>query len=1038
MQRRHVVVIVGILVALIVVAAALGWGRAGAGPEGVAALRPEVSAPVLAVRAEEEVRSLAMEREFAALAATGLEMNDTPSVAAPPRTWQASSLPNHSVRLSVGEDEELPLEAVTASVHIDGFRARVRLDLAFYNPHRWSLEGVLRLRLPEGASPHALAFGGIAATFAGWGEADGAESGAHAFGGWIPELGAGDAGGLEVREAKMVQRVPAARVFRDTVAQRVDPALMAWSGPSIFTTRVYPLEPEQMHLVRLVYDVDLAHEAGGLTYRLELPAARQVREAEVVVQRVAGAAVAVAPQGVRQRGEAEDRYRYAEAPERIEVRQHLPGGVVLAGGLAGSGDYFSVDFEPDLAPRAVSGSSQAVFLVDTSLSASPEAFGLWLALLAAILEENRAPAGSGIEAFAVAFFDVDVHWWRPAFVANTPEQVAALLAYAEGLSLEGATDLGRALRAGAQPAWLGAEDVAAWDLFLLSDGHATWGEDDPWALAAAVTSPQVAALYAYEGGAQRTDRALLQRLVRAGGGALFSLRAAEGVAAAARAHQHRPYPVLGVSVEGGHDLLLHGDPAALYPGQRLRLSGRGRPAPGAVLRLHLVGATGESRQDWTLALGQVVSSGTAPRLFGEEALRRLEPFGGHSAAWCQPLARHFRVVGRSASLLMLETEEEYAPFALDPEGDAALARTLEVGQAEATAQAALAALLSDAKGRFVARFEALTAPESGLHFYPREDFLALVAAMDGEAFAAVPPGLGRAPRRLWEVPAAYVAMLAGEELDHRVLLSEVARLAEAGDAAAALRAYSSLVERRSGDAVVGRELAYFAIQAGWAAEAVPLLWRVQAARPWEAQTYHLLGLALAGAEQTSLALVAFEWAMAGRWDSRFGDFRSVVRMDYGRFLRTQLLVAEGVSAEVRAYGVARLAELEAEHGAATGGLVVTLTWNTDNTDVDLHVIEPSGTEVYYRQPKSASGGALTKDVTDGYGPEMYVHPTPERGSYRVQAKYFSADAGRLSTRTQVLVTIYQHLGQADEQVIRVQVPLEGQAEVQEVASVVWP
>ncbi len=52
-----------------------------------------------------------------------------------------------------------------------------------------------------------------------------------------------------------------------------------------------------------------------------------------------------------------------------------------------------------------------------------------------------------------------------------------------------------------------------------------------------------------------------------------------------------------------------------------------------------------------------------------------------------------------------------------------------------------------------------------------------------------------------------------------------------------------------------------------------------------------------------------------------------------------------------------------------------ITWNTDTTDVDLHVIEPSGEECFYRHRNTRrSGGRLTQDVTQGYGPEMYVLP----------------------------------------------------------------
>ena len=54
----------------------------------------------------------------------------------------------------------------------------------------------------------------------------------------------------------------------------------------------------------------------------------------------------------------------------------------------------------------------------------------------------------------------------------------------------------------------------------------------------------------------------------------------------------------------------------------------------------------------------------------------------------------------------------------------------------------------------------------------------------------------------------------------------------------------------------------------------------------------------------------------------------------------------------------------------TGALQVQLTWNTDNTDLDLHIVEPGGDRIYYGDPEGdQSGGELDVDDTNGRGPE---------------------------------------------------------------------
>ena len=77
---------------------------------------------------------------------------------------------------------------------------------------------------------------------------------------------------------------------------------------------------------------------------------------------------------------------------------------------------------------------------------------------------------------------------------------------------------------------------------------------------------------------------------------------------------------------------------------------------------------------------------------------------------------------------------------------------------------------------------------------------------------------------------------------------------------------------------------------------------------------------------------------------------------------------------------------------------VWLGWDTDHTDVDLHVLEPTGEEVYYGHSTSSSTGArVSRDFTDGYGPEVYTLPTAPPGAYKVSTKYFASHQASQST-----------------------------------------
>jgi len=80
----------------------------------------------------------------------------------------------------------------------------------------------------------------------------------------------------------------------------------------------------------------------------------------------------------------------------------------------------------------------------------------------------------------------------------------------------------------------------------------------------------------------------------------------------------------------------------------------------------------------------------------------------------------------------------------------------------------------------------------------------------------------------------------------------------------------------------------------------------------------------------------------------------------------------------------------------TGDVQVTLLW-ADGNDLDLHVIDPSGAEIYFSNPKSPTGGTLDHDDTAGCNStgthvENVFWPTggAPRGRYQVFVKNYTS------------------------------------------------
>ena len=93
---------------------------------------------------------------------------------------------------------------------------------------------------------------------------------------------------------------------------------------------------------------------------------------------------------------------------------------------------------------------------------------------------------------------------------------------------------------------------------------------------------------------------------------------------------------------------------------------------------------------------------------------------------------------------------------------------------------------------------------------------------------------------------------------------------------------------------------------------------------------------------------------------------------------------------------------------------IALEWDVDNTDVDLHVIEPNGEEAYYQHPRTSTGGFMTHDVTTGYGPEEYLKKEAPAGRYKIFANYFGSNQQTLLGPATVTATVYTNWGRENE------------------------
>ncbi len=94
-----------------------------------------------------------------------------------------------------------------------------------------------------------------------------------------------------------------------------------------------------------------------------------------------------------------------------------------------------------------------------------------------------------------------------------------------------------------------------------------------------------------------------------------------------------------------------------------------------------------------------------------------------------------------------------------------------------------------------------------------------------------------------------------------------------------------------------------------------------------------------------------------------------------------------------------------EHGY--GDVQITLTWD-NGADLDLHVIDPNGEEIWWNHTYSVSDGKLDVDDIDGYGPENIFWPrlkAPD-GTYKVYIHHYPWDNKPKSSNYTVLINAF--------------------------------
>ncbi len=853
------------------------------------------------------------------------------------------------VSLVPSDGSELALASLDAKIAIDGPIAHTELHFVFHNTERRTREGRFSVALPPDAAVGRFAM----LTNGAW------------------------------REARIVGREQGRVVYESFLKRRVDPALLEQDAGNAFSARIFPIPAEADKEIIIAYDhlVSAAHP-----YELALKGLPAMPHFAIAIDHD---------------GDHREIHGDRKAPDDVELAI-APGSVVRT-----AGELFVARLDP-VAESAREPLDHVAILVDTSASRAT-VMGRQAAAVEQLVHELPGDAE-----IVVAAYDHEVDELYRGRASNF-RGAGDLLAH----GALGASNLDKALTY--------AATTAMRRIVLVGDGTPTLGETDPAKLAAHLkVTERVDAIQV----GTSIDRDTLGALIHAGvhPGGIYDARepAIDKLSTSAQ-------PVQAIAVAGATKVW-PATTAGLAPGEPVWIFGH--RAKLAELTVYL--------GDRKIALA-APEGAQVERIVARAEITTLNDELA-TAADKAPIAKHIEelalanhLVTSQTSLIVLETDADElrtlgppttgetihitgrAPT-IDPTStsqgitlDRNYLRNIPVPGR--TFEAALGAAAGSQNDGIGTSFSGSTSLENqyyvdgvnttGLTYGTVARRVGAVRFGDDfGGFDGMPPPPGSCcasaenPKDKHAAPYAGTFLRVMQQIAQgasarAVDLAAKAELANPGDVSAIL-ALGEALEAKGATALAAR--AYGSL--------IDLY-------PSRAELVRAAGERLdrLGAPARALAIDAYRRAIKERADQigayrllaydllRSGDADGALALlDKARRLPSRASIARILGEDVQLIAATivhahpeRRAELVKSYGTLpeTPSVRFVLAWETDANDVDLHTFDRNGGHAWYASRTLASGGDLLDDVTDGYGPEMFVAEKPDAFPYHLAVHYYS-------------------------------------------------
>jgi tetratricopeptide (TPR) repeat protein len=225
------------------------------------------------------------------------------------------------------------------------------------------------------------------------------------------------------------------------------------------------------------------------------------------------------------------------------------------------------------------------------------------------------------------------------------------------------------------------------------------------------------------------------------------------------------------------------------------------------------------------------------------------------------------------------------------------------------------------------------------------------------------------------------------------------------DRTRALRILTSIADMELENASLFRLLGYRLKEYGAYSLEAYICRKVIAWRPMEPQSYRDYAMALSDAGRYQEALDTMHSVLTHTYAQNIGQRSSgieeVVVTELNQLIACAKLNTQAIEKDlVQAMPV---------------DIRIVINWNMNSTDIDLHVTDPNGETCFYNHQSTAIGGRISRDITQGYGPEQFLLRNAIKGKYKVYVNYYGDSQVKAEGPSTVMVEIYTGYGSSSQQ-----------------------